>query len=294
LITGAAVVPSPPLLARDLTGRATVLPELRQACAVAVGRLLAGSRADVVVVVGGGPATRAWSPDGRLNLFAFGPVLAVSHGPRTVAASGGGGKGVLVGRPGFGGPAPGGVGGTGVPPSGGLGGYGGMLRSSPRGAQSGGRPPTGETEPQLPLALGIGAVLLDEAGYAGSRVLQAIDATASPKDCLQAGARVADLASRVALLVVGDGSARCTPAAPGYFDERAAEFGGRVESALRGGDMAALAAIDTSLAAELMATGRAAWQVLAGAVGAGRQVPGDLLYADAPFGVAYYVCALSP
>jgi aromatic ring-opening dioxygenase LigB subunit len=114
--------------------------------------------------------------------------------------------------------------------------------------------------------------------------------TESPEDCLRTGARVAELAPRVALLVVGDGSARCTPAAPGYFDERAAEFGRRVESALRGGDMATLAAIDASLAAELMATGRSAWQVLAGAVGAQRQVPGEVLYADAPFGVAYYVC----
>jgi aromatic ring-opening dioxygenase LigB subunit len=138
--------------------------------------------------------------------------------------------------------------------------------------------------------LGIGAGLLDEAGYAGPRALQAIGATESPQGCLRTGARVAELAPRVALLVVGDGSARCTPAAPGYFDERAAQFGRRVESALRDGDMAALAAIDASLAAELMATGRAAWQVLAGAVGAQRRVPGDVLYADAPFGVAYYVC----
>jgi hypothetical protein len=283
LITGAAVVPSPPLLARDLTGRATVLPELREACAIAVGRLLAGSHPDVVAVVGGGPATQAWSPDSRLNLFAFGPVLAVSRRPRTVAASGGGGTGVLVGPRDFRGSAPGGFEVTEAPLSGG----------SP-----GGRPP-GETqrrpegEMHLPLALGIGAGLLDEAGYAGPRALQAIAATGSPQDCLQAGARVAELAPRVALLVVGDGSARCTPAAPGYFDERAAEFGRRVESALRGGDMAALAAIDASLAAELMATGRAAWQVLAGAVGPQRQVPGNLLYADAPFGVAYYVCVHS-
>ncbi|MCW2931627.1 MAG: hypothetical protein JWM19_2589 [Actinomycetia bacterium] len=273
MITGAAVVPSPPLLARDLTGRATVLPELREACAIAIGRLLAGSRPDVVAVVGGGPATQAWSPEGRLNLFAFGPVLAVSRRPRSVAASGGGGKGVLVGPHGFGGPIPGGSPG-GRPPG-------------ESGGSPGGRPP-GET--QLPLALGIGAALLDEAGYAGRRVLQAIAMTESPEGCLRTGARVAELAPRVALLVVGDGSARCTSAAPGYFDERAAEFGRRVESALRGGDMAALAAIDASLAAELMATGRSAWQVLAGAVGAQRQVPGEILYADAPFGVAYYVC----
>ena len=82
MITGFAVVPSPPLLARDLTGRATALPDLRQACAIAVGRLLAASHADLVAVVGVGPATKAWSPDDRLNLFAFGPVLAVSGRPR--------------------------------------------------------------------------------------------------------------------------------------------------------------------------------------------------------------------
>ena len=33
MIVAAAVCPSPPLLARELTGRALVLPELRQACA---------------------------------------------------------------------------------------------------------------------------------------------------------------------------------------------------------------------------------------------------------------------
>ena len=133
-------------------------------------------------------------------------------------------------------------------------------------------------------------MLLDEAGYSGPRVLQAIAATATPRECLRAGERVAGLAARVALLVVGDGSARCTPAAPGHFDQRAPEFGRCVESALRDGDMAALAGLDPLLAAELMATGRAAWQVLAGAVGEQLRVPGDVLYADAPFGVAYYVC----
>jgi hypothetical protein len=248
MITGAAVVPSPPLLARDLTGRATILPELREACAIAVRRLLAAGRADIVAIVGGGPATRTWPPDARLNVLAYAPVLAASRRPKAVAASGGGSgefTGVLVGHP------------------------------------------LGEI---LPLALGIGAGLLDEAGYAGPRVLRAIDEAAPAQDCLLAGASIAELAPRVALLIVGDGSARSAPSAPGYFDERSQEFGRDVESALRRGDMAALAALDAGLAAELMATGRAAWQVLAGAVGTGRHAPGDVLYADAPFGVAYYVC----
>ncbi len=230
-ITAAAVVPSPPLLARELTGRQVVLPELRQACAVAVGRLLAGS-ADLVAVVGTGPQTATWEPDGRLNLFAWGPVLGSPGGPA----------------------APG--------------------------------------KPGLPLALGIGAALLDEAGYRGPRVLQAIDGSASTEDCLGAGAEVATLSPRVGLLVVGDGSARCTEAAPGYLDERAEAFTACAQTALRDGDMAALASLDAGLAAELMATGRAAWQVLAGAVGTRRRVPGDVLYADAPFGVSYLVAVL--
>jgi len=147
-------------------------------------------------------------------------------------------------------------------------------------------------KPGLPLALGIGARLLDEAGYAGPRVLQAVSESARPEDCLAAGAALAALAPRVALLVVGDGSARCTPAAPGYFDERSGPFGASVEAALRDGDMAALASLDAALADDLMATGRAAWQVLAGAVGPRRRVPADVLYSGAPFGVAYYVSVL--
>jgi len=233
LITSAAVVPSPPLLARDLTGREVVLPELRQACAVAVGRLLARP-ADIVVVVGAGPQTTVWEPDGRLDLSAWGPTVGSRGGPAT------------AGKPG------------------------------------------------LPLAVGLGVALLDEAGQVGPRLLQAIDGTATVASCLAVGAELASLGPRVALLVVGDGSARCTPASPGYFDERAEAFTADVEAALRDGDMAALAGLDATLAAELMATGRAAWQVLAGAIGPQRRVPGDMLYADAPFGVSYLVAILDP
>jgi hypothetical protein len=41
-----------------------------------------------------------------------------------------------------------------------------------------------------------------------------------------------------------------------------------------------------------MATGRAAWQVLAGALRAGPAPTGEVLYADAPFGVGYLVAVL--
>jgi hypothetical protein len=58
--------------------------------------------------------------------------------------------------------------------------------------------------------------------------------------------------------------------------------------------MAALASLDPDLARDLLATGRAAWQVLAGAVSAGGRAAGQVLYADAPFGVGYFVTVLEP
>ncbi|MCL9798409.1 hypothetical protein MXD58_029670, partial [Frankia sp. AgKG'84/4] len=65
-----------------------------------------------------------------------------------------------------------------------------------------------------------------------------------------------------------------------------------------GPDPAGLLALDPTLATDLLAAGRASWQVLAGALlaatRAGRQQPAaawtsDLLYDDAPYGVGYLV-----
>src|ERR1700691_3913023 len=103
MLSRAVLCPSPPLLARDLTGRADVLPELRAACAAAVERLLA-ARTDLVAVIGPGDATATWNPASQPDL-------------REYADS-----------------APGGT-------------------------------------PGLPLAVGLGAMLLDEAGYEGPREL---------------------------------------------------------------------------------------------------------------------------
>jgi hypothetical protein len=154
----------------------------------------------------------------------------------------------------------------------------------------------GRGKPGLPLALGLGAMLLDEAGFTGRRILQAVGEAEPPAACLRLGASAADPAevtAATAVLVMGDGSARRSQAAPGHFDERAAPFDLAVEQALRDGDMAAVAAFDAALARDLMATGRAAWQVLAGALGE-RRPAGEILYADAPFGVGYLVAILDP
>ena len=230
MIVRAAVCPSPPLLARQLTGQADVFPELRTACAAAVSTLLAAAP-DVVVVAGAGLVTATWDPDDRLDPSAYAPALGTA------------------GKPG------------------------------------------------LPLALGLGTMLLDAVGHAGPRVLQAVAEQAPSGECLRLGASLPDLAPRVGLLAMGDGSARRSTAAPGHLDPRAAPFDASVERALRDGDMAALASLEPSLARDLLATGRAAWQVLAGAMSAADTVGGpadQLLYADAPLGVGYFVAVLNP
>jgi hypothetical protein len=116
-------------------------------------------------------------------------------------------------------------------------------------------------------------------------------------DCVALGeALAAECAAAdepVGLLVVGDGSARHTERAPGHLDPRAAPFDDAVAEALRAADPAGLVALDPELADELMADGRAPWQVLAGAT-ADRTWIGRLLHSSAPFGVAYHVAVWTP
>jgi len=163
------------------------------------------------------------------------------------------------------------------------------------------RPPL--AVPSLPLALGIGARLLDDAGYTAPRILHGIAGHEPVADCLALGREIAASAPRVALLAVGDGTARRSASAPGYLDERAVPFDEAVERAVSDGELPAIAALDPALAASLMATGRPAWQVLAGALSAGRPAADQLavgrprteiLYSHGPLGVAYLVATFSP
>jgi hypothetical protein len=151
-----------------------------------------------------------------------------------------------------------------------------------------GRATAGRT---LPLALALGARLLRDAGYAGETAFHTVGADASPDACAALGRSLVDVAGHVALLVVGDGSARRTPKAPGWFDERAEAFDAATERAVGSGDLAALLDVDPDLATTLQAAGRPAWQVLAGAGGALR-CTSRVEYADAPLGVGYLVAAL--
>ena len=145
--------------------------------------------------------------------------------------------------------------------------------------------------PGLPPALGLGAMLLDQAGYTGRRVFQAVDRAEPSAACARLGARLA-AGPRTALLAMGDGSARRTTAAPGYLDERAVPFDLNIEKAVRAGDLTTLAGVDPALARELMASGRPAWQLLAGALGP--RAATEVLYAGAPYGVSYLVAVLTP
>ncbi|WP_167152854.1 class III extradiol dioxygenase subunit B-like domain-containing protein [Streptomyces sp. MBT27] len=143
--------------------------------------------------------------------------------------------------------------------------------------------------PSLPVSLAVGAWLLERAGWAdtpveGLAVAEGLD----PKACVAAGEELASRADRVALLVMGDGSACRTLKAPGYLDERAAGFDEIASAALGSADTAALMGLDDRLAHELKVAGRAPWQVLAGA-GSGAALAGRLLHEGAPYGVGYFV-----
>ncbi|MEU6915544.1 class III extradiol dioxygenase subunit B-like domain-containing protein [Streptomyces olindensis] len=150
-----------------------------------------------------------------------------------------------------------------------------------------------DAERPLPYSLAVAAWLLERTGWSDAPVEGlGVGDELEPARCVATGRDVAGRAERVALLVMGDASACRTLKAPGYLDERAAPFDAEVARALRGADLAALTALDTGLAHELKVSGRAPWQVLAGAAeGAG--LGGSLLYEDAPYGVGYLVAAWS-
>ena len=228
MITAAAICPPAPLLARELTGLDPVVPELRQACAAAVERLVR-SGPEVIAVVGPGPRTATWPAGGRLDLAPFAPALGA---------------------------------------------------------------PGGREGPRLPLPLGLGGRLLDEAGYLGTRRLESIRADEPAAACLRLGAGLRHLDARVGLLVMADGSACRSLRAPGYLDPRAAAFDAALERAARTGDLGALQTMDRGLARELLATARPGWQVLAGAM-PGRAAATEILYEDDPFGVFYLVAWLA-
>ncbi|MFI1971333.1 hypothetical protein BLA24_30330 [Streptomyces cinnamoneus] len=151
--------------------------------------------------------------------------------------------------------------------------------------------PAGERE--LPQSLAVAAWLLGRTEWAAAPVEGlGVGEPLDTERCVGVGRKLAAEAERVALLVMGDGSACRTVKAPGYLDERAEAFDARAARALAAADTEALAALDAELGLELKAAGRAPWQVLAGA-GESAGLRGSLLYDEAPYGVGYLVAAWS-
>ncbi|OAA24746.1 hypothetical protein UG55_102878 [Frankia sp. EI5c] len=157
---------------------------------------------------------------------------------------------------------------------------------------------------RLPLSLTIGAWLLRQVGWPGHREARGVPATTTPAAAAALGAGLVAAAeadgARLALLIMGDASARRTVKAPGSLDPRAAAHDASVAAALAAVDVDALLALDPSLSRDLLAPGRASWQVLAGAVR--RATPAEparswtsrVRYDDAPFGVGYLVVGWEP
>lgn len=159
----------------------------------------------------------------------------------------------------------------------------------------------GEGEPVLPLSLTVGRWLLEAAGIAvepagkgrGRRpevVFQAVDRRAPAADCLKLGALIAERAPRVAMLAMGDASARRARGIEGAPDPEAQEYDDEVAEAFAAADGCWLGRLDPRVDDELMVAGRAAWQVLAGA-GSGQRLDGRLLYMAVPYGVTYLVAS---
>ncbi|GAB2720406.1 class III extradiol dioxygenase subunit B-like domain-containing protein [Streptomyces bullii] len=148
-------------------------------------------------------------------------------------------------------------------------------------------------ERRLPYSLAVAAWLLERTGWADAPIEGlAVGGPLAPERCIQIGREIGGRPERVALLVMGDASACRSLKAPGYLDERAEYFDAQVARALGTADVTALEALDTELARELKVSGRAPWQVLAGAAGS-TPLDGALLYEDAPYGVGYVVAAWS-
>jgi len=142
---------------------------------------------------------------------------------------------------------------------------------------------------ELPLSLTVGAWLLAEAlgpstGAVGFSVGPDFAADRAAVELLALAE-----SERVGLVVMGDGSARRSTTAPGYLDPRAEPFDAAVATALRNGDVEALASLDEGLGADLLASGVPAWRAAAGVLTGGYDA--ELLYAEAPYGVGYFAAA---
>lgn len=155
----------------------------------------------------------------------------------------------------------------------------------------------------LPLSLTIGAWLLDQVarglrdrtGDLVARGYLSVADDASPEECARIGANLVTGSDRIALLVMGDGSAKRARTSPGYLDDRAIGVDEAMAAALADPDPDALLSLTPQLADDLWIAGRPAWQLLAGAARTAyleeptTTIDATTTYDDAPYGVGYLV-----
>jgi len=304
VLIAAAVCPHPPLLVPELaSGAAPELDDLRAACDAAIAAM-AAAEPDLIVVVGGAARDAELDSSAAGSLAGYGVAWKTGEGEPVLPLS------LTIGRW--------------LLERGGLLDRAGRLEQGrrpgpPRGEQPAARPsappaarPSAPTaarplapatarplappaarpsappaaRPLAPPAPGRPAPPCEQPGVR----LRATAFHSPAQTCLRLGAEIAARARRVAVLTMGDGTARLSTRAPGYFDARAEPYNTAVASALASADAGWLAQLDPGLSDELMAAGRAAWQVLAGAAGGGRY-RAHLHYAAAPYGVGYFVAS---
>ena len=113
----------------------------------------------------------------------------------------------------------------------------------------------------------------------------------SGRDAFRRGAQLRSVIDQsdepLGVLVVADGANTLTQAAPGGHDPASIAVQSALDDALAAGDVAALSRLPTSI------TGRVAWQVMAGLVGAAPRSAKEL-YRGAPFGVGYFAGVWQP
>jgi hypothetical protein len=259
------------------TGAAHELDDLRTACLAAIAQLTA-AHPDTLVIVGSGPRTGIrYAADTPGTFAPYGaPAVRVGSTPPPGRADSAESR------------APAGSAEADVPAGSASGVPAGSVESDGP-AGSGSDVPVGSAEQALPLSLLIGSWLVEQSKAANlPRTAVTVAADETPTACAELGQELAAGNDRVALLVMGDGSARRSEHSPVHLHPRAELFDSTVAAALDLVDCVTLAALDPDLATDLHAAGRAAWQVLAGAA-ASADLQGSLTYHAAPYGVGYLV-----
>ncbi|MGA4726726.1 hypothetical protein ACPB67_04865 [Micromonospora taraxaci] len=262
-LVAAAVCPHPPLLVPEVAGSAAPeLDDLRAACDTAVRRLLAVGP-DSVVLLGTGPVTGPIRTPATGSLQPWGVDLDVP---------------LVPGQPDRG---------AVLPLSLTIGAW--LLTRHET-------PPPASTVPTStpPVGTPSASATSSSAPPTSTPPVTAVQvaADAGPAELAVLADEVAATGERVALLVLGDGSACRGVKSPGYDDPRALPYDQGVAAALADADLDVLLDLDPVVSAELKAAGRAPWQVLAGAArAAGGGWRGELLHHAAPYGVAYFVAS---